>query len=105
MAKQNTASAWVLEGRLHGEKEWGHYWTFTSILIEEVNGNPLMTKMGIDNRFDIGKARAESMLAYHRKTFSGTQEFRLVLKDDWSPVDEVDVEYVFKGKTRKISRD
>ena len=53
MAKQNTASAWVLEGRLHGEKEWGHYWTFTSILIEEVNGKPLMTKMGIDNRFDI----------------------------------------------------
>ena len=102
MAKQNTASAWVLEGRLHGEKEWGHYWTFTSILIEEVNGNPLMTKMGIDNRFDIGKARADSALAYHRKTFSETQEFRLVLKDDWSPVDEVDVEYVYKGKTRKI---
>ena len=102
MAKQNTASAWVLEGRLHGEKEWGHYWTFTSILIEEVNGNPLMTKMGIDNRFDIGKARAESMLAHHRKTFGETQEFRLVLKDDWSPADEVDVEYVYKGKTRKI---
>ena len=102
MAKQNTASAWVLEGRLHGEKEWGHYWTFTSILIEEVNGNPLMTKMGIDNRFDIGKARADSALAYHRKTFSETQEFRLVLKDDWSPVDEVGVEYVYKGKTRKI---
>ena len=102
MAKQNTASAWVLEGRLHGEKEWGHYWTFTSILIEEVNGNPLMTKMGIDNRFDIGKARSESMRAHHRKTFGETQEFRLVLKDDWSPVDEVDVEYVYKGKTRKI---
>ena len=102
MAKQNTASAWVLEGRLHGEKEWGHYWTFTSILIEEVNGNPLMTKMGIDNRFDIGKARAESMLAHHRKTFGETQEFRLVLKDAWSPVDEVDVEYVYKRKTRKI---
>ena len=102
MAKQNSASAWVLEGRLHGEKEWGHYWTFTSTLIEEVNGNPLMTKMGIDNRFDIGKARADSALAYHRKTFSETQEFRLVLKDDWSPVDEVDVEYVYKGKTRQI---
>ena len=41
MIKQNAASAWVLEGRLHGEKEWGHYWTFTSILIEEVNGMPL----------------------------------------------------------------
>ena len=102
MAKQNTASAWVLEGRLHGEKEWGHYWTFTSILIEEVNGNPLLPSSGIDDRFDIGKARADSMLAHHRKMFGETQEFRLVLKDDWSPVDEVDVEYVYKGKTRKI---
>jgi hypothetical protein len=36
--------------------------------------------------------------------FGETQEFRVVLKDDWSPVDEVGVEYVFKGKTRKISR-
>ena len=104
MAKQNPASAWVLEGRLHGEKEWGHYWTFTSILIDEVNGTPLKTRMGLDNRFDLGKVRAESSLAYHRKMFSETQEFRVVLKDDWSPVDEVDVEYVFKGKTRKISR-
>tara|TARA_R100000030_G_C3143092_1_gene96235 strand:- start:152 stop:460 length:309 start_codon:yes stop_codon:yes gene_type:complete len=102
MAQQNTASAWVLEGRVHGEEEWGHYFSFTSILIDECNDTPLKTRMGLDNRFDLGKARAESSLSYHRRAFGETQEFRVVLKNDWSPVDEVGVEYVFKGKTRKI---
>ena len=96
----NFASSWVLEGRVLKAKEWGHYYHFSSILIEECNGTPLCTKMGMDNTFDLGYVRAQAALNHHRKMFGSTQEFRVVLKE--GHFDEVGKEFTFKGLAQRV---
>ena len=94
----NAASTWTVQSRLLKTKEWGDCYSFTSILIEECNGNRL-DKVE-DNTFDLGYGRAQASLNYHRKMFGSTQEFQIVLKE--GGFDTVGTDFIFKGVTQKV---
>jgi hypothetical protein len=104
MTDTNAASVWVVESKLletaDKEYEWGDCMSFTSILMEECNGEPLFTRMGLDNTFDLGYVRAVEYAHRMGKMYSATQYFRVVLKN--STFDKVEEEFVFKGKTRNL---
>lgn len=98
----NAASVWAVQSKLleevDKEYEWGDCQSFTSILIDECNGSRL--DLGTDNTFDLGYVRAQASLNYHRKMFSSTQEFQIVLKK--GRFDEVGKEFTFKGLAQTV---
>ena len=96
----NAASVWAVQSKLleTSDEDWGDCQSFTSILIEECNGSRL--DLGTDNTFDLGYVRAQASLNYHRKMFSSTQEFQIVLKE--GHFDNLGKEFTFKGLAQTV---
>lgn len=99
----NAASAWVVESKLletaDKEYEWGDCMSFTSILMKECNGEPLLNA-GIDNTFDLGYIRAVEYAHRMGKLYSATQYFRVTLKKNH--FDNAGKEFIFKGESQKV---
>ncbi len=96
----NAASVWAVQSKMleEGDEDWGDCQSFCSILIQECNGNRL--DLGTDETFDLGYIRAQASLNYHRKMFSSTQEFQIVLKE--GHFDILGKEFTYKGLAQKV---
>ena len=92
------ATAWYVESKLKTESD-DHYemdTCFTSIIIQEFNGQKLLGDDGIDNEFDLGLLRATHHMERLKKAYNNL-DFRII-KDE-AMFDETDREIILKGVT------